>query len=83
MERQREPINEQILITMVEMGLDKDRTLQVILRLVRNKHILLLLNCSLRPNVIKRFHIRSKAACTLGVYFIPLNAKTPWRRKAA
>ncbi|XP_040183598.1 serine/threonine-protein kinase SIK3 isoform X1 [Rana temporaria] len=28
MERQREPINEQILITMVEMGLDKDRTLQ-------------------------------------------------------
>ncbi|KAM9299651.1 serine/threonine-protein kinase SIK3 [Gastrophryne carolinensis] len=27
-ERQREPVNEQILMTMVEMGLDKERTLQ-------------------------------------------------------
>lgn len=29
LERQREPLNEQVLLTMVEMGLDKDRTLQV------------------------------------------------------
>ncbi|XP_075046480.1 serine/threonine-protein kinase SIK3 isoform X2 [Mixophyes fleayi] len=28
LERQREPLNEQVLHTMVEMGLDKDRTLQ-------------------------------------------------------
>ncbi|XP_068097013.1 serine/threonine-protein kinase SIK3 isoform X2 [Hyperolius riggenbachi] len=28
MERQREPINDQVVLTMVDMGLDKDRTLQ-------------------------------------------------------